>query len=184
MHAQRRYATCLGMSKKKIGKREKKPFILKEKKKRDGSYKGVHTPSTKNIHTLAYLDQGLWLVSPLDPVFDLAKYEKQICLQILHTYSSTKIAIRDRLRKKGTIKSLGEGLYTLSNPRDHPRNFIIFFWKTFTKPPDWRLNWRERNMSTLWYRSNSQPPKMRWSYKPHRSKVRGKNKRPTYSKSR
>ena len=31
----------------------------KEKEKRDGSYKGVHTPSTKNIHTLAHLDQGL-----------------------------------------------------------------------------------------------------------------------------
>ena len=34
----------------------------KRKKKRDGAYKGVHTPSTKkikNIHTLAHLDQGL-----------------------------------------------------------------------------------------------------------------------------
>ena len=31
----------------------------KQKKKRDGAYKGVHTPSTKNIHTLAHLDQGL-----------------------------------------------------------------------------------------------------------------------------
>ena len=59
-----------------------------------------------------------------------AKYEKQVCLQILHTYSSTKIAIRDRMRKKGTVQSLGEELYTLSNPRDHPRNFINFFWKT------------------------------------------------------
>ena len=31
----------------------------KRKKKRDGAYKGVHTPSTKNFHTLAHLDQGL-----------------------------------------------------------------------------------------------------------------------------
>ena len=31
----------------------------KRKKKRDGAYKGVHTPSTKNIHTLAHLDQSL-----------------------------------------------------------------------------------------------------------------------------
>jgi len=60
----------------------------------------------------------------LDPVFDLAKYEKQVCLQILHTYSSTKTTITDRLRKKGTIKSLGKESYTLSDPRDHPRNFI------------------------------------------------------------
>ena len=180
MHAQRRYATCLGMSKKNIYS----PLSKKKEKERDGAYKGVHTPSTKNIHTLAHLDQGLWLVSPLDPVFDLAKYEKQVCLQILHTYSSTKIAIRDRLRKKGTIKSHGKESYTLSDPWDHPRNFINFFWKTFTKPPDWRLNWRERNMSTLWYHSDSQPPKMRWSYKHQRSKVRGTNIRPTYSKSR
>ena len=124
MHTQRRYATCLGMSKK-----ERKDSPLSKKKKRDGAHKGVHTSSTKNFHALAHLDQGLWLVSPLDPVFDLAKYEKQVCLQILHTYSSTKIVIRNRLRKKGRIKSLGEELYTLSDPRDHPRNFIDFFGK-------------------------------------------------------
>ena len=57
MHTQRRYATCSGMSKKK--KREKITPYPKQKKKRDGAYKGVHTPSTKNIHTLAHLDQGL-----------------------------------------------------------------------------------------------------------------------------
>ena len=120
---------------KKREKRKDSPYP-KRKKKRDGTYKGVHTPSTKNFHTLAHLDQGLWLISPLDPVFDLAKYEKQVCLQILRTYSSTKTTIRDRLGKKGTIKSLGEELYTLSDLRDHPRNFINFFWKNFTKPPD------------------------------------------------
>ena len=63
----------------------------------------------------------------MDLVFDLAKYEKQVCLQILHIYSSTKTAIRDRLRKKGRIKSLGKESYTLSDLRDHPRNFINFF---------------------------------------------------------
>ena len=41
--------------------------------------------------------------------------------------AAQKIAIRDRLRKKGIIKRLGEELYTLSDPRDHPRNFINFF---------------------------------------------------------
>ena len=35
--------------------------------------------------------------------------------------------IRDRMRKKGTIKSLGEKSYTMSDSRDHPRNFIKFF---------------------------------------------------------
>jgi len=29
--------------------------------------------------------------------------------------------------RKGTITSLGKESYTLSDPRDHPRNFITFF---------------------------------------------------------
>jgi hypothetical protein len=57
--------------------------------------------STKNIHTLAHLDQGLWLVSPSDPDFDLATYEKQVCLHILHTYSSTNKPLEVRMGKKG-----------------------------------------------------------------------------------
>ena len=43
-------------------RKEKITPYPKRKKKRDGAYKGVHTPSTKkikNIHTLAHLDQGL-----------------------------------------------------------------------------------------------------------------------------
>ena len=35
------------------------PLSKNKEKVRDGTYKGVHTPSTKNIHTLAHLDQGL-----------------------------------------------------------------------------------------------------------------------------
>jgi hypothetical protein len=62
----------------------------KEKKERNGPGEEVHTPSTKNTHSHEHLDQGLWLVCPLDPVFDLAKYEKQVCLQIPHAYSSIK----------------------------------------------------------------------------------------------
>ena len=38
-----------------------------------------------------------------------------------------KTTIRDRVRKKGSIKSLGKELYTSSDLRDHPRNFIKFF---------------------------------------------------------
>ena len=46
--------------KKKERRKEKIASYPKGKKKRrDGAYKGVHTPSTKNIHTLAHLDQGL-----------------------------------------------------------------------------------------------------------------------------
>ena len=39
--------------------RKDSPLSKKKEKERDGAYKGVHTPSTKNIHTLAHIDQGL-----------------------------------------------------------------------------------------------------------------------------
>ena len=43
-----------------VKKKKKKGSLLskKKEKERDGAYKGVHIPSTKNIHTLAHLDQG------------------------------------------------------------------------------------------------------------------------------
>ena len=40
-------------------KRKDSPLSKKKEKERDSAYKGVHTPSTKNIHTLSHLDQGL-----------------------------------------------------------------------------------------------------------------------------
>ena len=58
MHTQRRYATCLGMSKKRK-KRKDSPLSKKKEKGEMVHAKGVHTPSTKIIHTLAHLDQGL-----------------------------------------------------------------------------------------------------------------------------
>ena len=45
--------------KKKKERRKDSPLSKKKEKERDGAYKGVHTPSIKNIHTLAHLDQGL-----------------------------------------------------------------------------------------------------------------------------
>ena len=67
--------------------------------------------------------------------------------------------IRDMVRKNGKIKSLGKESYTLSDLRDHSRNFINFFWKTLQ---NLRIDsWiKGRNTSTLWCRSDSQPPKM------------------------
>ena len=47
---------------KKWRKREEKkiaPIQRKKRNKREMINKGVHPPSTKNIHTLAHLDQGL-----------------------------------------------------------------------------------------------------------------------------
>ena len=53
MHTQGRYATCpQGMSKRKKEKDSPHPWKIK---KRDGSCKGVHPPSTKKItHTCTY----------------------------------------------------------------------------------------------------------------------------------
>ena len=42
-----------------------------------------------NIHINAHLDQGLLLISPQNPVFDLAIYEEQVCLNFFPTLSST-----------------------------------------------------------------------------------------------
>ena len=69
MHIQRRYATCLGMSKKRAIAPDPK---RKERKERDGAYKGVHTPSTKKKYphtctswsrfmTCYSFGSGLWL---------------------------------------------------------------------------------------------------------------------------
>ena len=82
MHTQRRYATCSqGMSKKDKKRKDAYPekvchmptrHVKKKEKKENIAhtkkiyYKGerihikeFHPPSTKNIHTLAHLDQGL-----------------------------------------------------------------------------------------------------------------------------
>ena len=105
-----------------VKKREKRQPLSKRKKERWFIH---HPPKiSTHLHILikVYDLFLLWIRS-----LTQQKYEKQVCLQILHTYSSTKMAIRGRLRKKGTIKGLGKELYTLSDPRDHPRNFVNFF---------------------------------------------------------
>ena len=62
MHTQRRYATCpQGVSKKKNRKKRKRKYSPYQKKfiRERIHMKEFHPPSTKNIHTLAHLDQGL-----------------------------------------------------------------------------------------------------------------------------
>ena len=69
-----------------IQKKERKKYSPCPKKQNGERWfmKGGYTPSTQNwnIHTHAHLDQGLWLVSPLDPVFDLATNKEQVCLRL------------------------------------------------------------------------------------------------------
>ena len=102
--------------------------------------KKFHLSSTKNIHTLAHLDQGLWLVSPLDPVFDLAKYEKQVRHHILHTYRSTKKKPLEVGWKKKAHKNTLVRNETHWAIREITRGTTIFLFKNYIKPPDWRLN--------------------------------------------
>jgi hypothetical protein len=135
--------------------------------------KEFHPPSTKKyIHTLAHLDQGLWFVSPLDPVFDSAKYEKQVCHSILHTYRSTTRKPwevgwqRKANKKKG---ALVRNETHLSDSRDHPRNLQNFFpKKNFIKPPDWRLNKGVVSVTLQAILTLNRQIKG-WCYKPHRS---------------
>ena len=61
-HVKKRDKRCIpkeGMPHAQACQKKRDSPYPKRKKRRDGSYKGVHTPSTKNINTLAHLDQGL-----------------------------------------------------------------------------------------------------------------------------
>ena len=82
--------------------------MSKERKRREIVHeRSSHTIHTE-IHTHAHLDQGLWLVSPKDPVFDLATYEEQVCLQ-LSPYPELHIkAFLEVGEKKGVTIFLGE----------------------------------------------------------------------------
>ena len=125
MHTQRRYDTCLGMSKKRDS-----PWSKKKRKKRERwcIQRSSYTIHQKYPHTSTSWSRFMTCFS-FGSSLRLSKIWEVGMPSILHTYSSTKIAIRDRLRKEGTINSLGKELYTMSDPRDHPRNFINFFWK-------------------------------------------------------
>ena len=170
MHTQRRYATCpQGMSKKREKRcisKEGMPHASKawQKEKeniahtkniqgREKSYKGVSsTIHQKNIHTLAH-HQGLWLVSPLDPVFDLAKYEKQVCHHILHTYRSTKKkSLEVGWKRKTHKKALVRNETHLSDPRDHPRNYNISFQKLYKnlRIDGWTKEWQVVLYKPFW----------------------------------
>ena len=56
--------------------------MSKERKRRETVHERSSQPIHIEIHTHAHLDQGLRLVSPKDPVFDLATYKEQVCLQL------------------------------------------------------------------------------------------------------
>ena len=156
---QRRYATCHKACQKKGRKRKYSPYQKYYKEERN-HIKEFHPPSTKNIHTLAHLDQGLWLVSPLDPVFDLAKCEKRVAFTSSIPTDPPKRAIRSRMKKQRHIKRPWWGMKHIWPIREITRGTTIFLFKNFIKTSGLTVEQR----SGKWYstsRSDPQPPKMR-----------------------
>ena len=166
MHTQRRYATHpQGVSKKRDRERKRKysPYQKHYKGKRI-HIKEFHPPSTKNIHTLAHLDQGLWLVSPLDLVFHLAKCEKRVAFTSSIPTDPPKRAIRSRMEKQRRIKRPWWGMKHIWAIREITQGTTIFLFKNFIKTSGLTVEQR----SGKWYstsRSDPQPPKMRMMLK-------------------
>ena len=153
MYTQRSYVTCpQGMSKKekRCIPKEGMPYthkVCQKKRERERKYspyqkkhykgKRIHikefsSSSTKNIHKLAHLDQGLWLVSPLDPVFDLAKCEKRVAFTSSIPTDPPKRAIRSRMEKQRHIKRPWWGMKQIWAIREITRGtFKINFEKLY-----------------------------------------------------
>ena len=96
--------------------------------RREKSCKGVPPPSTKkNISTHLHI-----LIKVYDLFLLWIRSLTSHNMRSRYAFKSStptapqNKAIRDRVGKKGTIKSLGKELYTLSDSRDHLRNFINF----------------------------------------------------------
>ena len=62
-----------------------------------------HHPYKIKIFTLAHLDQGLWLVSPSDPIFDLATNEEQVFLRLFPDPKLHISLFRGRWKKGNTL---------------------------------------------------------------------------------
>ena len=122
--------------------------------------KEFHPPSTKNIHTLAHLDQGLWLVSPLDPVFDLAKCEKQVAFTSSIPTDPPKRAIRSRMEKQRHIKRPWWGMKQIWASREITRGTYKISFQKLYKTSGLTVEQRSgKRYSTNC--SDLQPPKVR-----------------------
>ena len=86
-----------------------------------------------------------------------------------------KEAIRSRMEKQRHIKRPWWGMKHIWAIREITRGTTIFLFKNFIKPPDWRLN-KGVVSGTLQAVLTLNRQRWGWCYKPHRSKVKGKNK--------
>ena len=144
--------------------------------------------STKNIlrirtlwkfHTLARLDQSVWLASPWGSVFNLAKYVMQVCPTFIPTQNTTQKPLVVGYEKKAKFKCLWWGIIHLEWSRESFEELTFIFAKLI-KPPDiWSIKEWMIGDSVITVLSCNR--RRTWkSYTPHRDQGKGWIKMPTY----
>ena len=117
-------------------KREKEiAHVQRMKMERDGSWKEFkHHPYKIKIFTLAHLDQGLWLVSPSDPIFDLATNEEQVCLRLFPDPKLHISHFRGRWKRRQHFTLVRNSKSKKRDLREQTEELsYVWFWK-FIKP--------------------------------------------------
>ena len=110
-----------------VKKKEEIAPIQKKEREMVHTKEFIHHPPKISTHLdilIKVYDLFLLWIRSLTQQNKRSKYAFKSCIPT----APAKTTIRDRVRKKGSIKkSLGKELYTSSDPRDHLRNFIKFF---------------------------------------------------------
>ena len=117
--------------KKEKKERKYSPYFLKSISFKRVMIQGVPKIFRLIFHTLAHLDQSVWLVSPLGPFFDLAIiYETSMPNYFIPTQKKpTKSFVVGRMKRKASSLWWGYS-YTLRDREHHMRNLFYFEKKT------------------------------------------------------
>ena len=98
----------------------------------------VHERSSYTFHTIlcthTHLDQGLWLVSPKDPVFDLATYKEQVRLQLFPNPELHISLSRGRWKRKQQFALVRNSKSKMRDPREQTEELGYVWFRKFTKP--------------------------------------------------
>jgi len=93
----------------------------------------VYTIHTK-FHAHAHLDEGLWLVSPSDPIFDLATNEEQVCLRLFPDPKLHISLFRGRWKRRQHFTLVRNSKSKKRDLREQTEELsYVWFWK-FIKP--------------------------------------------------
>jgi hypothetical protein len=106
-----------------------KTFIQKERESWFKEYqKYLELGLYEKFHTLARLDQSVWLVFPWGPVFDLAKYVTQVYPTFVPTQNSTQKPLVVGYEKRNAKYQMPLVRFHthLSNRVNHLRNLNLF----------------------------------------------------------